>query len=781
MTIKEHDTLIAEGTLIDPKRVGRDSREDRRKRIEAAFEAAAKIKEQELKNLKKQGLSGEALKEKLGSISELANMLYHTRPQELDRLADAKEQKMQELARLAAKSKKAPSASERTSEKIDEGFRNLLQRKEQDLEKSRRSEGSPSRQDRENETFKQKSERRDDSLPKRESSSKGQIKEHSNNRSFSETVKESMKISNSRDEFSKAVYRLHFREGLTQQEIADRLGVSVHTIYRRFEKEGWTPNLSTKKIDLNPDEVQRLYEGEGLSQKEIAKKLGVSESTIYRHFKKHGIEPHRIATRDEVDVKEVHRLHFDEKLTRNEVSEKLGVSEQTISRIFRDQGWVVNRVLRSSVDIDEVRRLYFDERLTQKEVAKKIGVSTQTISRIFKDQQWEARRTLVDIDELHRLHFIENLNQREIADKLNIPEETIRHHFRKHNWEVKLEKVSVDEIYQLYFVENFTQQEIAKKLDVCVGTIRRHFREQNWKIKNQRKGFTKHRDVSIDEVHRLYFDEKLNQSEVAKILGVPYHIISRIFKEKNWKHRNNLVYVTEKEREAARLENRKKITQRIDEMREQLFGKECRICGEERKIIHKKDGEEHEPSDLWRLSILKSVNPDEWAALCIPCHLGVHWMMNNYDTNWSQLETQSTDVRNSPQNIREPLELPTDQTPSTPEYLKLKSEFQGNRRELRMALFGEKCHFCGIHYEEKRIAIHRKDGRPHAERLTVYEKYFRTLNPDEWVSLCQNHHRFVHWTMDTLGLQWDDLKNFKIKENGAEGEIYSNSEKSRIV
>ena len=79
--------------------------------------------------------------------------------------------------------------------------------------------------------------------------------------------------------------------------------------------------------------------------------------------------------------------------------------------------------------------------------------------------------------------------------------------------------------------------------------------------------------------------------------------------------------------------------------------------------------------------------------------------------------------------------------------------------------------FCGIHYEEKRVAIHRKDGRPHEERLTVYEKYFRTLNSDEWVPLCQNHQRFVHWAMDDLGLKWDDLKKFKIKEHGAEGEI----------
>ena len=42
--------------------------------------------------------------------------------------------------------------------------------------------------------------------------------------------------------------------------------------------------------------------------------------------------------------------------------------------------------------------------------------------------------------------------------------------------------------------------------------------------------------------------------------------------------------------------------------------------------------------------------------------------------------------------------------------------------------------------------------------MTSEEKFFRTLNPDEWVSLCQKEHRHVHWAMEKLNLSWEDFE-----------------------
>lgn len=797
---------------IDPRKVGRDSGEDKGKRFAAALELARKLKELELKRLKKQGLSGEELKRKLGSTSELADYLYAVHPKEIDKYIAEKKRQLEEFAGRKKKSSTASDIPSRILGALESGFRKLLQKKEENLERNKpERESGPKREGekKDSPTKKKSSERK---RTERDDKPKNREKERADPKGFSEAVKKSRKISESRKEFSKEVQRLHFEEGLSQQEVADKLGVNVHTIYRLFKKEDLTPRASTKKINLDQREVKQLYDS-GLTQKEVAEQLGVSESTIYRHFKKHDIKPHRIGTRDEVDSKEVHRLHFEERLNRKEVAEKLGVSEQTISRIFRDKEWITNRVTRSrvyidesyrlqpienltkkedverhddheepirhhfqkqnqeekrsKVDIDEIHRLYFNEKLTQKEVAKIVGVSTQTVSRIFRNQNWEARRAK---DEIYQLHFIENLTQREIAERLDVQEKTILDHFRQQNWEARQEPVDIDEIYRLYYKEHLTQREIAERLDVRVRTIRHHFREQNWKTRKRCTDLGKYSQVNMDEVRRLYVEEKLNQSEVAKVLGIPKYIVSEIFKENNWKYRDYQVHSTDEIRKLARKENRKKTQLKVVEMREKLFGKKCQICTEERKIaIHRKDGAEHDPDDLWKVKHLRTVNPDEYAAVCIPCHRGVHWMMSEYGQNWNQIRSHAVMKIQSEPTMRKPLDLPNETVPSSQAYLDLKDGFEGSEEELRRALLGEKCYFCDLHYNKgKRVIIHRKDGRPHDSKLTTKEQYFRTLEPKEWVSVCQKHHRYVHWVMDDLGLEWDDLKR---KEGGAEGEI----------
>jgi len=74
----------------------------------------------------------------------------------------------------------------------------------------------------------------------------------------------------SSDRRAEEVRRLHFEEGLTQEEVAKRLGVSVHTIYRTFKKQGWEPRHSTRQKELDENAVSRLYYDKGLTQEEVA-------------------------------------------------------------------------------------------------------------------------------------------------------------------------------------------------------------------------------------------------------------------------------------------------------------------------------------------------------------------------------------------------------------------------------------------------------------------------------------------------------------------------------
>jgi len=265
------------------------------------------------------------------------------------------------------------------------------------------------------------------------------------------------------------------------------------------------------------------------------------------------------------------------------------------------------------------------------------------------------------------------------------------------------------------------------------------------------------KSIDAEEVYRLYYVKNLTKEQVAKELSTTEWALRNVFKERGWESRIRS-FETEEERVQARKDTVEKRLQRIKDLRAEKFGTRCRICEETKHLsIHKKDGEEHNKEFLWRKMNLENVNPEEWAALCISCHRGTHWMMNRYGKDWDSIEALATKPA-KPRNL-EPLELPSKDTPSSPEYLAIKDNSEGDTEALRRALFGETCYFCNTHYENKKVPIHRKDGRPHQEKLTKKEVFFRTLDPKEWVALCNEHHRQVHWAIESLNLDWEDLED----------------------
>ena len=262
-------------------------------------------------------------------------------------------------------------------------------------------------------------------------------------------------------------------------------------------------------------------------------------------------------------------------------------------------------------------------------------------------------------------------------------------------------------------------------------------------------------DINAEEVYRLYYIQDMTKEQVAKELGTTEWALRAVFKERGWEIKIRK-FETEEERILGKKDTAKKTIERVKDLRKAKFGSKCRLCGKSKGlVIHRKDGEEHDKDFLWRKTNLEIVNPEEWAVLCIACHRGTHWMMDNCGTDWDEIESLAAKPVKTLK--LEPLELPNEDTPSSPEYLAIKDSFEGDTEALRRAIFGEKCYFCGTHFKEKKVSIHRKDGRPHAEKLTKREKYFRTLNPNEWVALCNEHHRHVHWAMDTLNLDWSNL------------------------
>jgi len=89
--------------------------------------------------------------------------------------------------------------------------------------------------------------------------------------------------------------------------------------------------------------------------------------------------------------------------------------------------------------------------------------------------------------------------------------------------------------------------------------------------------------------------------------------------------------------------------------------------------------------------------------------------------------------------------------------LKLSFTEHLDNQELRETIFGTTCYYCGPEYGERHLIIHRKDNSPHEPYLLWSREYLMSVNPKEWVAVCQDCHTKIHWTMDRFGVNEDFL------------------------
>ncbi len=285
-----------------------------------------------------------------------------------------------------------------------------------------------------------------------------------------------------------------------------------------------------------------------------------------------------------------------------------------------------------------------------------------------------------------------------------------------------------------------------------------HFRNspRSYEVRRKLDGLEK-------EIHRLYYDEKWTQREIAERFGVGEATLSRLFEQQGWTSRferrgiPKRKFENDDERLAASKERRRETQRRIRELRVSIFGTKCDICDvetkeERRKLaIHRKDGSEHGRNVLWTKEFLSNLKKEEWAPLCIPCHRGTHWLMDWANKDYDYIKSQRELAYGAKKETLKPLTREDYDKSMTGSYAR------ESAKEVRKSLFGESCHFCGEIEEGKNRVSHRKDGRPHENRILASAKYLRNLDSDEWVGLCNKCHRQVTWARDTLGMKWDDF------------------------
>jgi transposase len=86
--------------------------------------------------------------------------------------------------------------------------------------------------------------------------------------------------------------RLYQDEGMSQQEIAERLGCSQRTVWRWMERYDIQVRQTNKPTGpwTDPELLHDLYHEKSMSQYEIAEELDCGQNTVKRWMKRHDIE-----------------------------------------------------------------------------------------------------------------------------------------------------------------------------------------------------------------------------------------------------------------------------------------------------------------------------------------------------------------------------------------------------------------------------------------------------------------------------------------------------------
>ncbi|MHA1962692.1 MAG: hypothetical protein ACW99U_21085 [Candidatus Thorarchaeota archaeon] len=290
--------------------------------------------------------------------------------------------------------------------------------------------------------------------------------------------------------------------------------------------------------------------------------------------------------------------------------------------------------------------------------------------------------------------------------------------------EIRIERrVDLEEVWSLYFEEKRTLDEIAKYYGFKSRTpIRRIFKEQEW---HTRPNSTPKIDLDSDEVYRLYYEEKMSQTEIAKLFGYKTNKpILDFMRKMGWKARPYTTPLKDLDpNEVCRLYFEDELT--LQEVAEH-YGYRSRAPIE--RILKLQGLKPRPPPSVPRMEI----SPKEVYKLYFEEGLSLRKVTDYYgckstgpikriirEQGWSLRNIESSDIK-----------------------------------ELRDELFGKECVIC---HSERKI-IHKKDGEPHSGNTLWTISSLKFLDLDEWSALCRNCHEITHALMRNYSMEWGDIE-----------------------
>jgi len=240
------------------------------------------------------------------------------------------------------------------------------------------------------------------------------------------------KLSNKEHKKRLAIYN----QGLRDKEIAEKIGVSLDTIYRWRKAHGLPRNYERTANDAIRFSLYR----EGKTDREIATSVGIKKNAIWYWRKRNNLPPN-IHSPPHTITKEEHELRlslYNQGLLDGEIAKAVGLSTPAIWYWRKKNNLPpnVSKFNRLS-EADAKRRELYDQGLTDKEIAKNLSVTLCTII------AWRNRRGLKP------------------------------HPPPKPNYDDRL-----DEIRALA-EKSYSRQAISRELHMSIWTVRRLMREHN--------------------------------------------------------------------------------------------------------------------------------------------------------------------------------------------------------------------------------------------------------------------------------------------------------------
>lgn len=294
-----------------------------------------------------------------------------------------------------------------------------------------------------------------------------------------------------------------------------------------------------RRPDITDAEIRRLYVDEGMSEVDVARLLDCNRVTIARRLQRMGVPTRQY--RPDVQDADIVRMYVDERLSEAEIAFLLDCSKSTVNRRLRRAGVPARQVGTAewaTATDDDLKALYENQRWPIRKIADHFFVSEpwvrNRLRRAGTKMRTQPERHTKPVDNTHLQHLYERgLTLRATGYRVGLDDSTVGRRLERagvprrtgggHQGPEPRLDVTVEEVKRLYVDEWLTLTEIARLLDASPTTIANRLDSAGV----PRRTFADYcaARVDRDELVRLYVDEQVPVDEIATRKRMATHTV----------------------------------------------------------------------------------------------------------------------------------------------------------------------------------------------------------------------------------------------------------------